>query len=60
MVKTSARFSPFARGRIAGKAEEGAGREKIRREVLKKDGTRASLRAIQGVLSVFVGSLAVD
>ena len=43
-----------------GKAEEGAGREKIRREVLKKDGTRASLRAIQGVLSVFVGSLAVD
>ena len=60
MVKTSARFTSFARGRIVGKAEEGARQEKIRKQVLKKDGTRASVRAIQGVASVFTGTLAVD
>ena len=38
-----ARFSVFARGRIAGKAEEGASHKKIRRIVLKKDGRRGSL-----------------
>ena len=45
-----ARFSVFARGRIVGKAEEGASQKKIRRTVLKKDGRRGSLRAIQGII----------
>ena len=38
-----ARFSVFARGRIVGKAEEGASHKKIRRIALKKDGRRGSL-----------------
>ena len=50
MVKSVARCSPFARGRIVGKAEEGASRQRIRKEVLKKDGRRAILQAIGGVL----------
>ena len=50
MVKSVARFTPFARGRIVGKAEEGASRQRIRKEVLKKDGRRATLQAIGGVL----------
>ncbi len=50
MVKSTARFTLFARGRIVGKAEEGARRNNIRKEVLKKDGTRANIRAIDGVL----------
>ena len=50
MVKSFARFTPYRRGRIAGKAEEGASLGKIRKEVLKKDGRRASLRAISKVL----------
>jgi hypothetical protein len=50
MVKSFARFSPFSRGRIIGKAEEGASRKKIRKEVRKKDGKQASFRAIDGVL----------
>ena len=41
MVKSVARFSPVAGGRIVGKAEEGASRQRIRKEVLKKDGRRA-------------------
>ena len=45
-----ARFSVFARGRIVGKAEEGASQQRIRRTVLKKDGRRGSLRAIQGII----------
>ena len=48
---SSARFSPFSRGRIVGKAEEGASRKKIQKHVLKKDGTRGSLRAIDKVLA---------
>jgi transposase len=51
MVKSAARFSVFARGRIVGKFEEGAKQSKIRKHVLKKDGSRASLRAIRGVLA---------
>ena len=46
---TTARFTPSARGRIVGKADEGASRDKIRREVLKKDGKKASLRCIDKV-----------
>ena len=45
------RFSTFARGRIVGKREEGASRESIRKTVLKKDGKRATLRSIDGVLA---------
>ena len=51
MAKSVARFTPFARGRIVGKAEEGASRRRIRKEVLKKDGQRATLQSIGGVLS---------
>ena len=50
MVKSVARFTNFARGRIAGKAKEDAGRQRIRKEVLKKDRRRATLQAIVGVL----------
>ena len=46
-----ARFSAFSRGRIVGKAEEGAPRKKIRASVLKTDGTPSSLRAIDKVLA---------
>ena len=49
IVKSTARFTPFARGKIVGKAEEGASKNKIRKSVLKKDGRRASVRAIDGV-----------
>ena len=49
--KSFARFSPLARGRIVGKAEEGAPRSRIRKEVLKKDGKRAKLRAIDAVIA---------
>ena len=51
MAKSTARFTPFARGRIVGKAEEGASRRKICSEVFKKDGKRATLRAVGGVLN---------
>ena len=44
------RFTPFARGRIVGKAEEGASRKDIRKTVLKKDGKKASLGVIDYVL----------
>ena len=46
-----ARFSAFSRGRIVGKAEEGAPRKKIRASVLKTDDTPSSLRAIDKVLA---------
>ena len=51
MVKSFARFCAFSRGKIVGKAEEGASREKIRKDVLKKNGKKASLRAIDGILA---------
>ena len=51
MVKSFARFTSFARGKIVGKAEEGASRNNIRKEVRKKDGKRASLKAIDQVLA---------
>ena len=50
MVKTFARFSTFARGRIVGKAEEGAKEADIRRTVKKTDGRRGSLRAIRTII----------
>ena len=46
-----ARFSAFARGKTVGKAEEGAPRERIRASVLKKDGTKSSMRSIDHVLA---------
>ena len=53
MVKRSrfARFTPFTRGKIVGKWEEGAPRERIRKTVRKKDGRAANLRAIDGVIA---------
>ena len=38
MVRSTSRFTPFARGKIVGKAKEGADRFKIRKEVLTKNG----------------------
>ena len=46
-----ARFTPFARGKIVGKAEEGVPSARIRMSVLKKDGTLGSQRAIQHVVA---------
>jgi len=40
MVKSTARFSTFARGRIVGKFEEGARLKQIRKTVPKKDGNK--------------------
>ena len=50
MVKTFARFSTFARGRIVGKAEEGAKEADIRRTVKKTDGRCGGLRSIQTII----------
>ena len=49
MVKSCVRFTPFDRGRIVGKAEEGASAKKIRQTVRKKDGTRGTVRAINAI-----------
>ena len=43
------RFSPFMRGRIVGKAEEGAAHSNIRNACLKRDGKKGSLRAIRAI-----------
>ena len=51
MGKSFVRFSPFARGRTVGKAEEGASRKKTQREVKKKDGKRACIKSIDAVLA---------
>ena len=51
MVKSFARFSKFQRGKICGKAEEGASRSKIRKACLKKDGKRANIRAIDAIIA---------
>ena len=45
-----ARFTPFTRGKIVGKAEEGVSAKRIRTSVLKQDGQPGSLRAINGVI----------
>ena len=50
MGKPMARFTPFTRSRIVGKAEEGASRSKIRKEVRKKDGKMATPQSIHDVL----------
>ena len=51
MGKSFARFTPFARGSIVGKAEEGADRRKIRKDVRKKDGKMASIKFVDKVLA---------
>ena len=52
MPKSSfARFSPFARGKIVGKAGEGASARKIRKSVLKQDGRGLSVRAVDAVIA---------
>ena len=51
MGKSAARFTPFARGRIVGKFEEGAPRKRILHTVRKKDGKKATPRAIDKVLA---------
>ena len=51
MVKSMARFTPFARGRIVGMAQGGAPRMSIRDTVRKKDGKKAGLRAIDEILA---------
>ena len=51
MVRSVARFAPFAGVRIVGKAEEVASRQRIRKQVLKNDGRRATLQAIGGILN---------
>ena len=50
MVKTFARFFVFARGRIVGKAEEGAKEKHIQSFVKKTNGKRGSLRAIRAII----------
>ena len=45
------RLSAFTRGRIVGKAEEGATTSKIRQACLKKDGKKAFARAIRAVVA---------
>ena len=49
MVKSCARFTHFDRGRIVGKAEEGASAKKIRQTVRKKDATHGTVRAINAI-----------
>ena len=48
---SAARFHRFSRGRIAGQAEAGVPRDRIRRSALKQDGTPASLRAVSAVFA---------
>ena len=51
MGKSFAWFTPFARGRIVGKAEKGAERRNIRKDVHKKGGKMASMPSIDKVLA---------
>ena len=46
-----ARFTPFVRGKIVGKAEVGVPQEQIRTSVRKKGGYATSTRAIQHVVA---------
>ena len=50
MAKSFARLSPFARGKIVGKASEGAPAGRIRKQVRKKDGKMCSARAIRSLV----------
>ena len=59
-MKSRARCTAFARGRIVGKAEEGAGRAIIRKHVLKRDEKRAGLRAIAHILEHALTSIALS
>ena len=48
--KTSfARLDPFTRGRIVGIRRSGAPRDMIIKSVMKKDGTRSSIRAVDAL-----------
>jgi len=49
MVKSCTRFTHFDRGRIVGKAVEGASAKKIRQTVRKKDATHGTVRAINAI-----------
>ena len=51
MVKSFARFSVFARGRIVGLSEGGASRPDILDKVRKRDGKRGGVRAIVAILA---------
>ena len=50
MAKSFSRLSTFARGKIVGKASEGAPARRIRKQVRKKDGKMCSVRAIRSLL----------
>ena len=51
MVKSFARFTPFWRGRIVGQAEAGEPRKNIRKNIRKKDGSCAGMRAIDALIA---------
>ena len=51
MVKSTARFKPFQRGRIIGQAEAGAPRRTIQKVSRKKDGTQANMRAMDAIIA---------
>ena len=51
MVKSFARFTPFWRGRIIRQAEAGKLRKNIRKNIRKKDGSCAGMRAIDALIA---------
>ena len=51
MVKSTARFTPFQRGRIIGQAEAGAPRRTIQKVCRKKDGTQANMTAMDAIIA---------
>ena len=51
MVKSFARFTPFWRGRIIRQAEAGEPRKNIRKNIRKKDGSCAGMRAIDALIA---------
>ena len=51
MVKSCARLSVFARGRVVGMADAGAERRDIREKGRKTNGERANIRAIDAILA---------
>ena len=57
MALSTARFSPYACGRIVGMAEAGASRPDIAKKVLKRDGAQGSMRAIGDIMPKLVMTL---
>ena len=51
MVKSFARFTPFWRGRIIRQSEAGEPRKNIRKNIRKKDGSCAGMRAIDALIA---------